>query len=507
MKRSTLIMITVCVALLVAAVLINDRPAQRGSERLQFVDLELDSVDGLLLEGAEGRIELSRSEGLWTFDNGRLADADTIQRALEGLQDIDTSDVVSVSEERQAKYGVDPDGGVTVSASRGGTKLARVVVGSSETGEAYVREVGEAAIFHADAGLAHRFPLDQSRWLKLNLVDGKLEDVTKVRVEATDGAAYAIVPADGGEDWRLEDASVLPADFRFDGPGARSLANAAVTIRAKELVEAAPGAEVTGFEGPHHRVTVTTADGETVVHIGAGTEANDHFVRVDGRDALFLVPTYQANNLRKGIADLRDLRIMDIDVENATALRVGAGRGILSFVKGEDGAWQADPDGVQPPADFSFDATSVDRFVRSLTGLKATALADGASPAAAGLNRPTAQVAVTFANGSVAMLELGKEVKGDDDRTLVYARGNADDKVYTVAEYHRDRFIRGWENFEVVEPPPNMGGGNPWGNLDPETLKNLPPEVRQQIMQQMQQEQQKQRLMQQMQAQQGGAPK
>ena len=143
--------------------------------------------------------------------------------------------------------------------------------------------------------------------------------------------------------------------------------------------------------------------------------------------------------------------------------------------------------------------------MRSLTGVKATALAEGVSSAQAGLDRAGTTISIGLADGSSAELRFGRKTEDAEGRSVYYASGNADQRVYTVAEYQRDRFARGWQLFERVEPPPNMGGGNPFANIDPETLKNLPPEVRESLMKQMREEQMKQQLMEQMRRQ-GGAP-
>ncbi len=508
MKRTTLITIGLFAILLVAAVLINDRPVQRGAEKLSFASLDPAAVDSLTLQGPdEAVIELTKEGEVWTLADGHMADPDMVKRALEGLQSVDSSEVLSTSEARRANYGVDVDSGTTVEAAAGGKKLVRLVIGNAEAGGSSIREVGEDPIFKATTSLNHLFPLDQKRWLKLRFVDGTLEDARRVELDLADGTAFAIEPASEGNEWALTDPSLVPEDFRFDGSGARSLASAAVSLRAGGIVEDVVSDEDAGLSGAHDRVTVVTRDGRSTVHLGGKAgEKNEVYARVDGRDALFTIPEYQAKNLRKRPLDLRDLRLMQIVPEDAVALTVKATGVSPRFVKNEDGSWAVDPEGPQPPEGFPFAPASVTRVLQSMQNLRATALAEGVSEREARLDRSSVGVSVTLADGSAAELVFGKETQGENDATLYYAGGNADGKVYTVAEYHRDRFDSGWESFRVVEPPPQqMGGGNnPFANLDPETLKNLPPEVRESILKQMREQQQQQQLMEQIKRQQGG---
>ena len=82
-------------------------------------------------EHSDGTVAIERRDGLWRLDSGRLADPDMVQRALEGLRAIDTSEVISTSEQKRAEFGVDADGGTTVVVRARGKKVAGLVVGEA----------------------------------------------------------------------------------------------------------------------------------------------------------------------------------------------------------------------------------------------------------------------------------------------------------------------------------------------------------------------------------------
>jgi hypothetical protein len=504
MKRSTLVVLVLFAALLAAVLLLRGKPVERGTVRLSLAALDTESVDHLLVAEGEKKVELKREGRAWKLaGDGALADSESVERALDGLKSVDTSEVVSTAADRHASFGVDGGKGLAVTASAGSKKVADLVLGNPGDGGAFVRAAGKDAVFMTGKPLRHLFPSDPKRWARLRPFETKLEDARKVEVALAGQNAWAIVPGDSEEVWKLADPSLLPSGFRFDGKAAKALANTLVTLRAKEVVASPPPAAQLGLEGDHDRLVLTTDSGPVTLHLGAATPGGDVYARVDGWDAVLALRAFQASNLRKRLADLRDLGLMAFDPALATSLRISAGSQELRFLRDQAGTWGVDPAGPQPPADLQFDPETVQRTVSSLQTLRATALAEGTAPAQTGLDAPAVTVAVGLADGSTAALELGKGFVDADKRNLVYARGNADKAVYGLGEGYLSRFTRGWEAFKNVPPPP---GGNPFGNLDPETIKKLPPEVRESLEKQMQEQAQKQRLIDQLRQQQGAKP-
>ncbi len=502
MRRSTVIAVAVFVVLLLTVLLVQRSDMERGTDTLDLTFLDPAAVDGITIQEGETAVALTRADGTWRLEGGRLADRAAVERALEGLAEIASSDVVSSSAERHDEYGVGEDGAHVTVRTDGGTAAELVLGGPARAGGTYLRESGSDTVFRASRSLRHLFPTDRARWIQLRLVDAELEDVAAVRLELAGAEPYELVPAETDDEWAIADPGQLPERFRFDGPAAMRLARTAVTLRAKELVEEPPPAAETGLEDEHDRVVVSTGDEDHVLHLGATAEDGTVWARVDGRDALFRLHAFQAETLRTPLVELRDLRVVRFDPERATGLELEWGGERLAFERGPEGGWMPAAEGPQPPEDLDLDPMAVERMVASLATLRAEGIDDGVSPARAGLDRPSAVATVTLDDGSTAAVELGRSGIADD-RRFYWARGTTDDHVYRLPEYHHDRLTRGWEAFRRVEPPPGQGG-NPFANLDPETLRNLPPEIREQVRQQMEQERRKQELLRQLQQQGGG---
>jgi hypothetical protein len=492
------------VILLLAVLLVERGGMERGTEKLDLTSVDASNIDGLAVREGEQAIAMQKVDGVWRLESGRLADRTAIGRAVDAIAAIDSSDVISSSPERHAEYGVADDAPV-VTLRAGNRVAAELVVGEpGRSGGSYVRQAGDDTVFRVEASLRHLLPTDQKRWLQLRLVDAELDDVTSITVNPEATEAYTLVPGDKGTGWALADPSQLPADFRFDHQGAERLARTAVNLRATELVEDPPADDVTGLGGDSTTVAVSIGDKVTTMHLGATAEDGSVWASVDGRDAVFQVPTFQASSLSQPFTSLRDLRLAPFDADKAVALEVVDGSRRFAFSREPDGQWAVAEGAPQPPADLELDPAAVQRVVASLAGLRGESTDDRVSAGGAGLDQPRTTADVTLDDGTQARISFGSSTTVDG-RDFDWASGSADDHVYRVATAYRTRLARGWEAYRHVEPPAGAGG-NPFANLDPETLKNLPPDVRKSIIEQMQQEQRKQKMLRRMNAGQGGPP-
>jgi hypothetical protein len=117
------------------------------------------------------------------------------------------------------------------------------------------------------------------------------------------------------------------------------------------------------------------------------------------------------------------------------------------------------------------------------------AAGEGTSAKDAGLDKPAASASVTLADGTVATLAFGKDTKAGETEG-VFARGNADGEIYVVNEFTRNNVLGSVETFAKRE---DTGSG--LANIDPKALQNLPPEVRDSLLKQIQQKKQQDEMM------------
>lgn len=497
MKKSTLVAASVFLMLVGAVIWSQGRKPQRGISRISFAEVDPGRITKVEIEG-KNPVVLTKDGETWRVASGKEADANMVDRMVETISKIDTTDLVTHSTEKHAELEVDAEKGAHVMAYAAGKKVADLWVGKAAAGGSYVR-VGDD-VYIAKQVFASSFSREASAWLQRKLFDAKIADVTKVTVQLAGAEPYTLVNQDGA--WDIEDASVLPKGFRFDKGRARSLASALVNARAKDILDAPPGPVDTKLGEGADVLAIFVEEGEgdaksssrMELRLGATNEEDKSvYAQVAGKEDVVTLAEYTAEALRKAPTDFRDLRVMDFEQDKVTEVSISAGN--LRLVLEKQGAdWKIARASEKIPEDFQLDPTMVTRRISALANARATEVAGG-SKSAAGLTRPSATVTATIEGGKSVRLTFGKQTK-DDNRDMVYASGNADGEVYLFTKWTRDNLTGGLDSFKKRAEPAGGGG------LDPKALQNLPPDVRAGLMKQLQQKQQQQALIQQLQKQQ-----
>lgn len=494
MKKSTLISVVVFLVLLLAVILSRGGRSERGMTRISFAAVEPASIDRVVITGPNP-VELERKGETWLLADGREADPRAVQRLVEAIPRIESSNLVTEDESRFAALEVGEAKGSRVEVFTGDRQLAAFTVGKSAPGGAHIRV--DDAVYLVKRVYPYVFSRKSATWYDLALFDTDKENVVRVEVKPAKDTSYALVKRD--DVWQLEDPGVVPEGFRFDPKAAASLVNSLVGLRAREIVTAPPGPGETGLDQPAFVLAFADKEGgRQVLEIGAATEKNNVYARVRGEKDVVLLSRYTAERLQKKPTDLRDLTMMDLDPDKVSRLVVQGGDHRLVLAR-QGADWTIQESSEKVPDDFQLDPQRVDRRLQSFANTRAIKPAPAASIKTTGLASPKVRLEATLEDGSTVTLNFGKETK-DENRNVVYARGNADDAIYLVSKGIRSSLTAGLEALRKRKAPP---GGMP--NLDPQALSKLPPEVRAKLMRQMQQKRQQQQMMKalQQQAQQG----
>jgi|GEM_PF-864000 len=204
-------------------------------------------------------------------------------------------------------------------------------------------------------------------------------------------------------------------------------------------------------------------------------------VRVGGDAQVYLVPQYSVTQVRKKLADYRDLGLLAFDPEQVRKITVNAAKKTVVVKQGAE--WKVTEPKELPPG-FEFDGGQVMSQLSMLKALKAGRLIEPAVPdAQSGLNKPTATVELELEDKTVVALRFGKETTNDKGAKEFFVRGNADKALYALGEFQKKRFETGVELFRKPKPPPNFGQGGGMGGM--QGLENLPPDVRKKLEQQL----------------------
>ena len=482
MNKSTLIALLIFTLLaLVTFSTLREKP-ERGVRRWSLEHVDAAAVDRLLLGSGEEEIELKKQGDEWQLD-GLRADGTTIDRVVATLAVLRSSDLASRSAGRFAELEVDDEKGKRVRLYSGADELADLVIGApSPSGGSYVRD-GEEVYSVAGVNRAS-YGRERDGWVEKRAFFDDFEDVIKVRVSVQGGTPYALVKKD--ERWELEDASLMPSDQRFDADQAKQLVRSLVSVRASEVFAEEPEASGFGDGVDKLEYHVEGDDAPRVLVLGATKDAAV-YARSSQRDHVLALREFSAKNLRKTLAGLRDFNFVDLDMAHAKRLEIVDGASRLVLGKGQ-GGWKIDESSEAVGDDFELDLGAPGRRVATIGRLKGVAESSGAIDVA----EVSQSVRVTLEDDTVVAVGFGAESKWQE-RDVVEAKGNVDDKTYLVDKSARDRVLAGLDSFKKREAPAPGAGG--LGGLDPAALQNLPPEVRNSLLKKMAEERQREEMM------------
>lgn len=493
MNKSTIIAAAVFAGLLLAVFATRQEVPERGITRISFAEVQPDTVDRVELAGPKP-VTLVKQDGTWTVDGGRAANEPFVTQLLEAVPKVKSSHLVTKSADRLSELQVGPENGTVVKVMSGGSTVAEFVVGKSVAGGAHVAVDGQVYLVNGLPALS--FQRESSQWFRMEIVPELDASTAKtIDVKPAEGPAYALAKGEGeNPEWLLQDPSVAPEGFRFAADQARSMVNGIVNLRASKVPTEAPDAATTGLGDDAPRIVVHPTEGEAVTLVIGKTEEGNTWILRKESGELFQVNEGTAKRLARPLDELRSLEFVELEPTHAQRITIQTPERTLVLAKDEAGVWSRESGTEEVPEDFEFDTSRVDQRLGAISRARGIELAaEGLS-----LDTPRSTITIERAELEPVVIAFGEKRKVDE-RELVLTTGNADGLVYEVTPWILDNLTGGLDTFKKVAPPPGgpgmggmgMGGGG-MPNIDPSALQNLPPEVRQQLMQQLQRQQQMQ---------------
>ncbi len=480
MKKGTLIALGAFAVLLVLVLGTRGPGVSVGVRKLELPKLEKAQVTALELSGAKSATRRKEGEG-WTVadpakpDVKYAADEGLVNSAIEALGEVKNPDFVTDRAEKLAEYELDDAKGLKLKVLHGGGSAVELVLGKdARNGGVYLRRAGSNDVFAWRGRLGWTVRKDLKDWRKRQLVSLKAEDLSQLVLRSKDGETVTLKAGASPGEWSLAEGTQTPAGFRFDAQAAQQVAQQLVGLHAQDFLE---GDAVKALEAPHDTVEAQLKDGKkVVVHLGPQPDAKDGsspvVARVDGDAQVYGLPQYTASQLRKRVADFRDLGLFRFDSQKVTRLKLQADGKTVVLAK-EAGAWKV-TEPKKLPEGFELEPAQVDQQLAWLQGLRGTRLIEGqVTDAQAGLTSPAVLVEVTMEGGPVHTLRLGREAPGVEGGAKErYARSSIDGLTYAASDSVRTRLGQGVELFKR-RPPPSFAGM--------QGLEQLPSEVRAQL--------------------------
>jgi hypothetical protein len=140
------------------------------------------------------------------------ADETAAKQAFEGLEKMEFSSIVSDQKAKQAEYEVG-DNGLRVTAKKGDTILADLIIGKGQGAGTMVRPVGKDEIWLMAGAAKYTFDKSAADWRDKSIVTFPAGDAETIDIKSKTGGTIKLKRGpkkDGGADepWTIADSSV-----------------------------------------------------------------------------------------------------------------------------------------------------------------------------------------------------------------------------------------------------------------------------------------------------------
>ncbi len=232
-----------------------------------------------------------------------------------------------------------------------------------------------------------------------------------------------------GNAWKI----VEPQELSADPSGVTSLLSTLTTTTIDQVVDAHPKAlKEFGLDKPSETVEVETDTKPAKIDLLLGDESptgGGVYAQVEGSPRVVLVGSFVKTSLTKSLFDLRDKRVLTLDVNRLQKIQVESKEKRWKLEKSLEGVWHLD----LPPA-VRVDRFSVDGLIDRLRSASMQSVTAEDKKQAKkdfskyGLVKPALRLQLTAA-GSTETLEIGEKDK-EGDRT--FAVNSALQPVFTL---------------------------------------------------------------------------
>ncbi|MGE0786250.1 MAG: DUF4340 domain-containing protein [Sandaracinaceae bacterium] len=314
-----------------------------------------------------------------------------------------------------------------------------------------------------------------------------------------------------GETWRLTAPVEAIASSTAVSTALDKLADLDVVGRAATQARHHERLEVDEAHGIH---VIARGGDETLIDMWVGAyQTGNTMVRVEGSDDVLMVQGSIKFAFNKRTADWRDRAVLELTAADVHEIEFQNENGHWLFRKeappapepaeGEEPAAPGAPvwtqialepaEGEEPAAPIeNFEASKVETIVSSLARLRASGFGEASDTAASTGCEGSSRVRMVVGTGDdeqTVVLLVGNEQADGGNR---YVMHEGDETIYVVSRFMAERLHPNVESFQpgdsgTEEPPPEMPPGMPgMGGGPGGPGGQIPPEIMQQIQQQLQ---------------------
>lgn len=453
----------------------KQEPKREGErEKVTMLTVDKAKATGLTLSSAgAATIELQKQGDSWalTAPFAAPADGSSVDSLLSSLEKLEADEVVAEQVSDFAQYGLDSPGRKVQAKLEGQEAPLAVEFGakSPDGGSVYARKPGEDKVYLVASWVEGSFEKKPFDLRDRDLLKVKRDDVRSLEVAGPEGG-FALTRTDAGE-W----AFTRPVATRAGRWSVDGLLGTVESLR----MDSVAGEDVTdakelaryGLARPSRSVTLVTKDGDTrTLEIGGAApdpnpsptptpspgekpekpKPTKYYARKAGSGLVAVVPAALADDLAKGMGELRAKRLAEIATYDTEGFEVQAGGVTQTYAK----STVKDKDGLDKtewkrtaPDQKDLETSKVEDVLYKLGGLEASQFIDAPkAPAEYGLEPPALTVKIKAKSDN--WVEIGQKDGS------AYARRMSDSAVLKLDAAKAEELIKDFQALGVDPPPP-----------------------------------------------------
>lgn len=484
--KRTKVMLIACAALTALAVIAAAWPQGGKAATLQLPAVAKDAITKIAVARAGGEYALEKKDDAWRLQPGDYsADTKAIDRALDTLVKLGGGVALSRQSSSYKKFEVEDNAlRLTVSTAAGEAWSLLVGKDSADKRGNYVRRFDDSTVYALPARLKSTFDKEAKQWRDRTIVEFDKTAATAISFVGSD-PTIRVDLAKTADGWEFAAPPTdLPAGYRLDSTVVDRVVSSLARLSATEFDDEPVSAD-RGLDPPQQTVTVKLTDAtEITVQVGA-TKDRNVYARRAGNEQIYLLAEYAAKNLRQDLQTLRDLHVAKFTPDQAARIAVTEGARNLTLEKTGD-AWTIAASTDEVPSGFVLDPAKAGSFARSLANLQGKTIVGPLASTAAKLGRPSGEITVTLADTTTRKFTFGADAENDE----VFVAG--DGYVYLVAKGVKARMLKKLDELKVSAARPQQP------QFDPSMIDKLPPQMREQFLQEQRKKILQKQIMQQM---------
>ena len=302
MKKSTLILAVIFVALIIVVLVTRQGPkVERGALASNLAKLDTLTVSQITITKPDEELILTKSAEQWNITSPieYRANQDFVRQMLKAFVEMRVESSISENPEKHGKFEVDT-AGTEIAFYVGDESIVSLIVGktSPDYSHTYVREAGLPEVFLVKGVLSGQLNRSLDSWRDKTIFAAEKTDITQLSLVYPDETISLYWT---GGNWTISTADIsnLVADQATIDLMLNTLSNFKASLFPKE--EEYVGVN---FDKPDFQIDITTVDGTTVLRLIEEKEKNRYFVQKEGDPTIYQVYKGTASNLMKRVDEL-----------------------------------------------------------------------------------------------------------------------------------------------------------------------------------------------------------